>query len=170
MTNHSLTSHELTNCIQSILLTAFLRKHYRIASSYEWVTRGKRFFFFNVRLRCRNFVCIYIYIFFLSFLFYLYSFSNVSSLSLYYSSPFRVSPSNVGHALDNISVACPCLLALHFQPWGGGFPTLVKAKWCNGQTLGVSISKRSNALANIDIWRSYKNWKCDGIYTEVSKL
>ena len=115
-------------------------------------------------------VYIYIYIFFLSFLFYLYSFSNVSSLSLYYSSPFRVSPSNVGHALDNISVACPCLLALHFQPWGGGFPTLVKAKWCNGQTLGVSISKRSNALANIDIWRSYKNWKCDGIYTEVSKL
>lgn len=47
LTNHSLTSHELTNCIQSILLTAFLRKHYRIASSYEWVTRRKRFFFFT---------------------------------------------------------------------------------------------------------------------------
>lgn len=165
LTNHSLTSHELTNCIQSILLTAFLRKHYRIASSYEWVTRRKRFFFFTGWAWDYVVETLYIYIYF-SFFFYLYSFLNVSSLSLYYRSPFRVSPSNVCHAQDNISVACPCLLALHFQPWGGGFPTLVKAKWCNGQTLGVSISKRSNALANIDIWRSYKNWKCDGIYTD----
>lgn len=68
LTNHSLTSHELTNCIQSILLTAFLRKHYRIASSYEWVTRRKRFFFFTGWAwdYVVETLYIYIYFFFLS--------------------------------------------------------------------------------------------------------
>lgn len=71
LTNHSLTSHELTNCIQSILLTAFLRKHYRIASSYEWVTRRKRFFFFTGWAwdYVVETLYIYIYIFFFLLLF-----------------------------------------------------------------------------------------------------
>lgn len=69
LTNHSLTSHELTNCIQSILLTAFLRKHYRIASSYEWVTRRKRFFFFTGWVWDYVVETLYIYIFFFLLLF-----------------------------------------------------------------------------------------------------